>query len=155
LNEIVSGETRLASENGKVIRYIQVLVMDVYYQSPGGLLQLKEDRQVFKNGSVRRRDYLGTSLNEKCRTDENMVLACRRVVLEELQIDDPSLIYFFLEAKTNKPSISPSYPGLLSINTTHHYRVTLPIKHYRPEGYEEVQEDKTTYFVWVPAWTRI
>jgi len=43
---------------------------------------------------------------------------------------------------------SQSYPGLKSKYKGHVFNCTLIDSQYKPEGYVEVQKDKSTYFIW-------
>jgi hypothetical protein len=43
---------------------------------------------------------------------------------------------------------SPSYPGLDSEYAVHLYKAVIGKDQFNPDGYQEVQKDKTTYFVW-------
>jgi len=145
--EIEDGETVLVEgEAGELLRQVVVGGADVYYTSPDGkTFRLKEEKQVFKDGRERRRD-LGRAVSEKMKPGENPPEAMVRGMQEELGIEgDVRLEASETDEETKD---SPSYPGLRSKYVTHKFRAELTDDQYKPEGYIEQQEDKSTYFVW-------
>lgn len=56
--EIKSGDCYMQFEHGRLIRYVDVVRVHVYYQNENGnALLLVEDKQVFKNGKTRVRGF--------------------------------------------------------------------------------------------------
>jgi hypothetical protein len=148
LGELMSGEARLESDGtGRLRRILELVGVDVFYQAPDGTLhRLKEDRQVFTDGRIRRRDTLPTSLSEKMHPGENPEKAVSRALEEELRIKAQAGVH--AAGLRVEDQSSESFPGL---QTTYHIRdfvALLPTTAYVPDGYFEVQPDKTTYFVW-------
>lgn len=145
--EIESGETVLVtSSTGKLLRKVIGGGADIFYTSPDGKkYRLKEDRQVFKDGRERRRDF-GWAVSEKMRPDEDPRIAMIRGIQEELGISGGVDLE---EIETDEETLnSPSYPGLQSQYVRHKFRMTLNKDQFNPDGYVEEQPDKSTYFVW-------
>ena len=149
LTEINSGEAFVKEENGTLCRIVLGSGVRVYYQNGSTILLLKEQRQEFKDGRIRRRS-LETSVGEKRHRDEEPLATAHRALREELKITDE--LELKLEQTTLKgPVASDSFPGLASKYIMHVWSVFLPAHLYKPEGYVEYQQDKTSYFVWVLA----
>jgi hypothetical protein len=146
LKEIEDGESKLVAKRDKLMR--QLAIMTIWVYSPDRSMVLKEDRQEFKDGRVRRRGHLSGSVTEKVKRDEEMDLAAvARALKEELgdcYVD--SLRYIGADIQEEN---SMSYPGLTTVYKQAKYDVTL--SYANAEGYVEVQKDKSTFFVWVPA----
>ena len=88
LAEIRGGETRLVfSPEGSVSRLMAAVGVNVYHPDTNGrTLLLKEDRQVFSDGRIRRRP-LDISLVEKMIFGEDSEVAARRALREEIGAD--------------------------------------------------------------------
>lgn len=148
LGEIDRGETRLAIEHGELVRVVSVARAEVLFVTASGeTFALKEDRQVFADGRIRRRD-IAFSVGEKLLADEPPDAGMARGIREELGLAGD----LALERRADlvERMDSPSYPGLASIYHTFAYSLTLDPGQYRPEGYVEKGEGKTSHFVWVP-----
>lgn len=149
LKELNKGECKLIeSEDGSLVRVVRGVGINIFYKSgEGKLLKLKEDRQVFSDGRTRRR-VLSTSVGEKLQPGETPEQAATRTLEEELQIFG----YSFSDYETVDKDlvISTSFPGLYTRNTIHVFDRFLEDKDFREEGYIEIQEDKTSYFLWEP-----
>lgn len=146
LAEINTGEATIAVKDSRVIRMIATAAVNVYYTEGAGNLLLVEDRQVFCDGQIRRRN-LNTSLGEKVKVGEKPEEAAQRALEEELGINEN--LSFISESVLEKPLLpSESFPGLYVTNVLYRFDVFLPAQFYRPEGYVEYQADKTTYFIW-------
>lgn len=145
--EIVEGESEVYRDaSGSLRRQVAVTWVDVLYISPSGeTFLLKEDRQVFTDGRVRTRTLPG-SLMEKRKPGEEAVDAAMRALSEEINIDDPVGLYQI--PTETKPSKTDSYPGLNSSYAVTGFVAEIPHGSYKPEGYIEVQPDKTNYYVW-------
>lgn len=143
LAELRSGEAELVSRDGRLVRRLQVLNIDVY--ADGRRLRLIEDRQVFTDGRVRRRD-LPCSVAEKLKAGEDREAAVARALAEELHIHRFDIVSPFGE--TLLEGESPSFPGLWTAYATHQVAVLIDPDEYRTE-YQEAQPDKSTFFVWV------
>lgn len=154
LRELIAGECALELGDGQVRRTILGAHLLVHHRRTDGVrLILVEDRQVFADGRVRRRQ-LTSSIGEKMRAGEEPDQAAKRALVEELGLEDiadVSLEYRGLEEKVVQ---STSYPGIVSHYQTHFYHCSLPARHFDPHGYIERQPDKTSYWVWqeAPAW---
>jgi 8-oxo-dGTP pyrophosphatase MutT (NUDIX family) len=145
VKELCEGDCSLVEENGTLIRTVIVGGADVLYETPDGTFRLKEEKQVFNDGRERRRD-LGSAVSEKMKPDEAPGEAMVRGLREELGIrGDVALCY---EGESGRTLESPSYPGLTSRYVNHKFTAILRADQFRPEGYIEVQDDKSTYFVW-------
>ncbi|MFA7193327.1 MAG: NUDIX hydrolase [Candidatus Paceibacterota bacterium] len=148
LHEINSGESILASVEGKIYRAAIGSVVRVYRLYNGGLCVLTEGKQVFADGTVHRRD-LPFSVGEKVFPGESSLEAAQRAFKEELGIDEK--IEFNRHSEyVQGPVPSTSYPGILTTYFVDVWSVFMPSHLFRKEGYVEVQPDKTSYFFWIP-----
>lgn len=148
LKEIEEGETILViGKEGKLLRKVIAGGADIYYvDSNKKRYRLKEEKQVFKDGRERQRDYLDQSVSEKMKPSENPKEAMIRGIKEELGIEGEIVL-----TKTDAEEqilVSPSYPGLQSQYVRHKFEAILNDAQFKPEGYIEEQADKTTYFIW-------
>lgn len=145
LDELQNGESDLEIVDKKLIRHVTGVGINIYYQTGKQTLKLTEDRQVFSNKSHRQRK-ISTSLGEKMLPGELPQDAAKRALKEELDIKD----YEFGDPtiEDREPKISATYPGLLTKHLVYIFTISLKKKDYKPEGYTEVQSDKTTYFIW-------
>src|SRR5579863_2912178 len=149
LSEVLGGETILEETgNGELVRKVEVVGVDVRYISTDGAeYQLVEDRQEFADGRVRRR-MLASSLTEKMKPGEEPTESAQRAVEEELRVSGKTTME---RLGTNRTAqVSPSYPGLKAQFVLHTFRTYLKPEQYQPQGYQEIQPDKTTYFAWKP-----
>jgi predicted NUDIX family NTP pyrophosphohydrolase len=143
--EIEAGECRLVEHEGSLLRLIAGVAVRIYHPQEGKGLILLEDRQIFSDGRIRRRqDLIG--LGEKMKTGEDPIQAARRVFTEELQITE-EVPLDYLGQSSRGPVTSNSFPGLFTSYETHLFDAEMPVSLYRDE-YTEVQPDKTSFFVW-------
>ncbi len=145
--ELKDGGSQLVTDkDGELLRIVTYVGVDVFYKSPEGKsYRLKEDKQVFNDGRVRSRNY-GHAVSEKIKYDENPELAAVRGIKEELGLEDD--IEVSLVSRNEERLTSSSYPGLLSQYIGYKFTAYLNQEQFNPNGYQEVQEDKITYFVW-------
>lgn len=145
--EIESGETVLVTgKEGELLRKVTVGGAEVYYITPEGKkYRLKEEKQVFKDGRIRRRDWDQT-VSEKMKPDENPRDAIIRGIQEELGIEGE--INLTETGIDEQILTSPSYPVLQSQYICHKFETVLNDEQYNPNGYIEEQSDKSTYFTW-------
>jgi hypothetical protein len=151
--EILDKESTFSYVDGKLTRSIEFVSSQIFYDSPGGVLKLVEEKQVFKDGRVRSR-YLESSVSEKMKAGEDPGDSIIRGIEEELKISiSPSQLE--KEGVIDESEESNSYPGLMTHYKGHKYRIELRTHQYRPEGYIEHQRDKSTYFKWeIYDWER-
>jgi len=150
VKEVIDGESRLLrSENGELTRSVEVVQgVITYVDENGETFQLVEEKQVFGDGRVRVRNRLiDISVAEKMKPDEDPREALIRGLKEELEITEGAQIADNPEVDS-KDEDSLSYPGLRSQYQIYTFVVELDESAYKPEGYAEVQDDKTNYFVW-------
>jgi hypothetical protein len=140
--EIVDGETELFEMDGELIRTVTVVGVVVTC----GKHRLKEDRQEFTDGRVRHRD-LTVSCAEKLINGETPKQAAVRCLKEELGIEvhESELIPHVNHSNTD---LSSSYPGLKCVYHRNPFDYEMKPEYFKPEGYQEFQENKTTYFIW-------
>ena len=145
--ELEAGETGLEyTPSGEIARVVEIGAGDIWYKN----LRLVEDRQVFNaDGTKKRRPYLHGAMSEKMKAGEDPYEAVLRGIEEELGITGDFKLGEDEVVSTTKKS--PSYPGLMSTYKTHKIRVEIDDASFKPEGYLEIQEPKTTYFVWKEA----
>jgi hypothetical protein len=141
LQEINENDCKLVEKDGELYRSVKFIKVKVIYKN----LTLIEDRQVFDNGSVRKRKFQGVS--EKIKDNETIYHGAIRGLEEELNIQVDFNFLIYLE---NKEIIedSKSYPGLLTEYDAHYFEYRLDDEQYREE-YIEIQDAKKTYFKWV------
>jgi hypothetical protein len=148
-NEILEGETDLVEKDGKIVRRVVSVLVDVRYVTPEGVeLQLLEEKQVFSDGRVRRRKIKG--VGEKMTPRNEGISVAKKALKDEIGVGDSDIQIEFVETEETTMT-SPSYPGLETEYIRHMMKTTISEADFRPEGYQEVQHDKTTYFVWVPV----
>ena len=86
------------------------------------------------------------SVYEKLKPREDPITAAKRALLEELGIS--SNIDIIEKEVTTGIQMGMSFPGLLNNDTQYFFEVTLSKNEYNPNGYKEIQKDKTSYFEW-------
>jgi hypothetical protein len=146
LTEIGDGETILAEQDGRLVRKVSVLGVDVFANINDSAQHLIEDRQVFVDGRVRRRQ-MPTSISEKLHQSEDVYDAVARALEEEIGVRKFTLLTTTPKTRVEVED-SPSYPGILSEYTKYEVEILLDSSEYCSDGYREVQKDKTTHFVW-------
>jgi len=146
LLEISLGESELTEKDGKVLRSAEGSMLNVYYYDGQATWVLIEEKQVFTDGRSRTRN-LDPAIGEKMRPGETPEDGAYRALSEELGITE-KLPLIPKPLRMKGPVPSQSYPGLWSVYSMHIFDVFLPEHLYKPEGYEENQSDKTSYFVW-------
>jgi hypothetical protein len=140
--EIAAGETVLTIEEGRLTRTLHVVGINVTC----GEYRLKEDRQELTDGRVRHRE-LSVSCAEKIIGGEDPKAAAVRCLKEELQIDvHPSELIAKVSHTTD--NLSNSYPGLYTIYYRNPFEYEMKPELFKEEGYQEFQDNKTTFFVW-------
>jgi hypothetical protein len=140
--EIVDGETELTEVDGELIRTVTVVGIVVTCND----FKLKEDRQEFTDGRIRHRD-LSVSCAEKLIKGETPKQAAVRCIKEELGIEIHERELTPHVSHSNK-DLSSSYPGLKCIYHRNPFDYEMKMEYFKPEGYQEFQENKTTYFIW-------
>ncbi|HEU0080703.1 MAG TPA: hypothetical protein VFQ72_01595 [Candidatus Paceibacterota bacterium] len=148
LKEILSGESTLQVLDGKLVRSLRVVFVDVCFNKEGKLLVLKEDRQIFADGRTRSRELEG-SIGEKLVASEDEALGARRGLHEELGFPiDIEVRPYGISRETIE---SPSFPGLTSEYLKYRFSTTISADLFKAEGYVEDDGRKETYFVWTEA----
>ena len=145
--EIKRGDSILVqSEEGELIREVIICGADIFYNSSEGKkYRLKEEKQLFYDGRVRRRDY-GHAVSEKLLPDEDPENGVRRGIYEELGINGEISL-----DETNHDEAfrySPSYPTLKSHYIRYNYEAELTEEQFKSEGYVEHGSTCITYFEW-------
>lgn len=146
LKELNIGECTL-EENKEygLLRKVNVITMDVFYNDGTKKLVLYEQKQVYKNGRTTHREPQN-SLLEKIKPGEDPYEGAKRTLAEELGITTD------LDLKDLGTKVEviqgKSYPGLMHQGTLFQYEVELTELEYNPDGYQEIQDDKTNYYKW-------
>lgn len=145
LQEVIDGETVLTQKGRELLRQVGFSAVNVTYRNGREVYELVEDRQVFRDGRVRRRDT-GSSVSEKIQLGEKPKDAAERALREELGIT--GRVNISDGSKSEEIKESPSYPGLRTQYLRFGFQAELSGNQFSPDGYVEEQQDKTTYFVW-------
>jgi len=144
--EISSGEAVLEEGEGGLLRVALGVCLDVFYKNKNVVYKLIEEKQVYKDGRVRRRG-LPTSIGEKLKPNEDPIFAAYRALFEELGIKI-RLVLLERPGIIKGPVPSISFPGLKTKYIFSVFEVWLPKEFYKPEGYIENQSDKSSHFIW-------
>ena len=144
--EIKSGECTILEERGNLLREIEFAMCEMFYHDGKNLFKLIEQKQVFNDGRTRIRDK-ESSVSEKMMIGEDPLETLIRGVEEELGIIlGESQIEEVGDVK--KTESSQSFPGLITRYKGHNFTCFLNQDQYSPNGYVEIQKDKSTYFIW-------
>jgi hypothetical protein len=145
-NEIESGECSLSDEGEYLTRYIEFVAIKVYYRKEEELYFLKEDRQEFNDGRIRKRN-MPSSVSEKMKSGEDPLVSAIRGIEEELGFRvESSQLSKRKDIVYNGSSVS--YPGLTAKYKGHQYICYITDEQFSDSGYIEVQKDKKTFFNW-------
>lgn len=144
-NEILNDECVLFGYKGVLRREVSFVGAKIYYIKNNHKQKLVEDKAIFKDGRIRKRN-IWYSMAEKFKWDENPIVALIRGIKEELNINikENQVTYY---NRVHFPENS-DYPGIKSFHTGYSYLVLLNETQYKEEGYVENQHDKDIYFVW-------
>lgn len=145
--EVVSGESVMqVNDTYELTRDVNVVWIDVVCSlSNGDVYLLREDRQEFKDGRVRRRST-PSSLGEKMQAGEDLDQAIIRALSEEIGVNAIDGLYKVSESK--EKFTPPTFPGLETTYASHSYVAVLPEAAFIAEGYVEHQAEKDNYYVW-------
>jgi len=148
LDELDNEECIIKDEGGYLVRYIEFVGIRILYKDKNDVTWLlKEDRQEFKDGRIRRRD-MQSSVSEKMKSGENPLVSAVRGIEEELGVKIESS-----QLRKLRPMYynggSQSYPGLKTKYVGHQFTCYLTPEQFVENGYVEVQKDKSTFFKWV------
>lgn len=146
LDELENEECFLSETDGTLIRSIEFVGIKIYYNQDNERLVLKEDRQEFNDGRIRRRS-MPSSVSEKMKFGEDPLKSAIRGIKEELGFETSSN-QFSKRKDLFYDGGSLSYPGLQTKYKGHQFICELQSHQFDPSGYIEVQKDKKTYFVW-------
>lgn len=146
LDELENEECFLSETDGTLIRSIEFVGVKIYYNQDNERLVLKEDRQEFNDGRIRRRN-MPSSVSEKMKFGEDPLKSAIRGIKEELGVDILSN-QLSKRKDLSYDGGSLSYPGLKTKYKGHQFICELQSHQFDPSGYIEVQKDKKTYFVW-------
>ena len=157
IDEVNNGECTLELINGVLYRNINVVSITITYLSPNGLLHLQEKYQIFTDSRPRTR-----KLPDRCSVAEKIKIgkeeprleaALRAINREELsEIQAVPVIASQLQfiRTIQGENHSSSYPGIITDKTVHISECVFTDAQFNPKGYTEIQDDKKTYFHWVP-----
>lgn len=145
--ELSSGESIMhVNDNHELTRDVNVVWIDVLCTLDNGdVYILREDRQEFKDGRVRKR-ATPSSLGEKMQAGENLDIAIYRALDEEIGVKTIGSLHKINEEK--EKFTPPTYPGLETTYASYSYVAVLPEDAFVAEGYVEHQAEKDNYYVW-------
>ena len=145
-NEIKEGECKLSKVDDDLIREVNFVGARIIYKKNGEWLRLYEEKQIFKDGRIRRRKAMPYSAAEKFKFGEDPKEVIIRGMKEELNIDlGIDQFVFFNKTKFENNN---DYPGIISYHTGYEFLVVLNNDQFKEEGYIENQIDKDVYFTW-------
>jgi|688.fasta_scaffold02072_35 hypothetical protein len=152
LDEILEGEAKVELVDGEIHRNIEVVSITIFSPTNPTML-LRETGQVFTDGRKRVRNLPNNcSIAEKIKflNNETPEVAVIRACQEELrQIQEPVNAGQLQYISTHtRQALSTSYPGVLTNKTVYIFHCNFTQGQYNPEGYTEIQDDKTNYFKW-------
>lgn len=145
--ELSTGESVMSvNDSYEITRDVNVVWIDVLSTlSNGDVYILREDRQEFKDGRVRKRST-PSSLGEKMQAGEDLDTAIPRALSEEIGVNTIDALYKIGEEK--KKFTPPTYPGLETTYASYTYVAVIPESAYLVDGYVEHQTEKDNYYVW-------
>jgi len=145
--EIQAKECNLIKEGGILIREIEFVMSEIFYKKGDDTFKLIEEKQIFVDGRERVRQK-NSSVSEKIKIGEDPHESLKRGIEEELGLN---LTDSQIETKGvfNEEEVSNSFPGLTTRYKGNKFTCYLDDTQYNPNGYKEVQKDKTTYFSWI------
>ena len=147
LDELKNNECELKLISSNLTRSIEFVGIKIFYTDEEGQKWfLKEERQEFKDGRIRRRN-MPSSVSEKMKSGEDPLISGIRGIREELGVK----VYAHQLIKhkdLHYDGGSLSYPGLETKYKGHKFICELEKSQFNPVGYIEVQPDKKTFFVW-------
>jgi len=145
--EIVNKDCKLEEHGEYLLRIIEFVGVKIYYRKEEELWMLKEDRQEFNDGRIRRRN-LPSSVAEKMISGESSIEAAVRGISEELGIKISSA-QLTKKKDINYNGGSMSYPSLRTKYKGYGFTCFFTDEQFKKEGYIEFQTTKKTYFKWV------
>lgn len=148
-----NGHSNGNGSSARLIIDVHSVVVLVYHQFRRKWLELFEDRQVFKNGDVLRRNNFD-GIAETMRRTGSMRCEAKRCLKEELGLGDPSKYELSNHCRTEdcKPCPSEKWPGLLAVYHRHIFECTISRELYCSDGYVETKkkDGRQIYFKWRP-----
>lgn len=147
LKEMREGESQVTFHpEAGVHRAVRIAWVDVLYLDlQGNIFQLVEDRQEYRDGRHRKRQ-LPSSLGEKFKPGENPDDAAVRALHEELGVSTFKSLHEI--GQEQELYVPDSYPGLATNYETYSFVAMLDDASFNPDGYIELQADKTNYYTW-------
>jgi hypothetical protein len=147
LDEIRGEECNVEDRGGYLIRSIEFVGVRIYHKDKDNVTWvLKEDKQEFKDGRVRRRN-MPSSVSEKMKFGEDPLISAIRGIKEELGINvEGHQLIKMRDLFYNGGS--QSYPGLRTRYKGHQFSCFFNDDQFDMNGYIEVQKDKSTFFKW-------
>ena len=147
LDEIRGEECNVEDRGGYLIRSIEFVGVRIYHKDKDNVTWvLKEDKQEFKDGRVRRRN-MPSSVSEKMKFGEDSLISAIRGIKEELGVGvEGHQLIKMRDLFYNGGS--QSYPGLRTRYKGHQFTCFFNDDQFDENGYIEVQKDKSTFFKW-------
>jgi hypothetical protein len=147
LDEIRGEECNVEDRGGYLIRSIEFVGVRIYHKDKDNVTWvLKEDKQEFKDGRVRRRN-MPSSVSEKMKFGEDPLISAIRGIKEELGINvEGHQLIKMRDLFYNGGS--QSYPGLRTRYKGHQFTCFFNDDQFDENGYIEVQKDKSAFFKW-------
>lgn len=144
--ELQNWECSLEVLDWVLTRVVSLVWVDIFHTDKNGVkYNLRETKQVFKNGTEESRNF-EHSVGEKMEWNETPITAMRRWLRDVLDLKGFVDIKKWTQNRMSK--LSTSYPGLTSQYVRYWFTAKLNNDQFKPEGYIEKQKDKTLYFEW-------
>ncbi len=149
-DEIARGESRLDIDpsSGRLVRVGSVVRLDVrYLPADSAPLKLYEAEQRFVDGRIRHRPT-EFAVWEKLKAGEDPDSGVLRALNEELHLEGSLHTQPWAISEVLRDA--DDYPAICSRFKAFDFQVHLSPEQFCPGGYQEVQRDKTTIFLWRP-----
>jgi hypothetical protein len=149
-DEIMRGESRLDVDpsSGRLVRVGSVVRLDVrYLPADAAPLKLYEAKQRFTDGRTRYRPT-EFAVWEKLKAGEDPDSGALRALNEELSLKGSLHTQPWAISEVLRDA--DDYPAIRSRFKTFDFQVYLSPEQFCPDGYQEIQRDKTTTFLWKP-----
>ena len=146
--EITNGISTLATENGRLIKIKDLVVVDVWHATPTHRVRLIEDTRLFAGGELFHLDTAGIRYKKKA--DETLLETALRGTRHDLQIKNGNDFPIVQVSDQPRREDTPShyFGGILSRTNKYFFLCDLPPQYYTIDGYQSVEENRMVRYSW-------